>query len=66
MTQSTHEEDAKMLLDIPSPVNDVVNDQLTLKLIDICFENMLLILCKSLLYFEKWKIDYSKVPKFGF
>ena len=38
MTWSTHE--VKMLLDIPSPMNDVICDQLDLmKLVDICFDN---------------------------
>ena len=47
-----------MLLDIPFPMNDVINDQFTLKLVDICFDNTLQILRKSMLCIVKiWKID---------
>ena len=62
---SERAEDAKMLLDIPYPINQVINDQLVFSLVDICLDNMLLILCKSLLCFAKiGKIDdYSKIAK---
>ena len=49
MAWSTDEEDATMLLDIPSPIDNVINVHLNLKLVDICFDNTLQILCKSLL-----------------
>ena len=41
---STDEEDARMLLDIPYPTNNAINDQLDLKLVDICFDDTLKIL----------------------
>ena len=37
MASSTDEEDARMLLDILSPINNVINDRFTLKLVDIFF-----------------------------
>ena len=37
-----------MLLDIPSPMNDVINSNFTVELVDICFNNTLQILCKLL------------------
>ena len=62
MAWSTDQENARMLLDIPSPMNNVINDQLTLKLFDIYFDNTLL--SKSLLCFSKiWKTDYLKIAK---
>ena len=38
---STDAKDVKMLLKIASPVNNIINDQLTLNLVDICFVVML-------------------------
>ena len=35
---STDKEDARMLLDMPSSINNVINDQVTLKLADVCFK----------------------------
>ena len=59
--QNVIEEDARMLLDILSPINNFTNDQQTLKLVDMCFD-MPQTLCNSLLCFVKiWKIDYSKI-----
>ena len=53
-----------MLHDIPSPMNNVINNQLTLQLLDISLDNMSQISCKSFLWFSKiWKIGYSKVAK---
>ena len=52
MAWSTDTEDVKMLLDIPSPMN-VMNDQLALNLVDICLDNTIHILRKSLLCFAK-------------
>ena len=55
-----------MPLDTLSTIINVINDQFNLKLVDICFNNMLQILCKSQLCFAKiWKIDYSKSLRFG-
>ena len=42
---SSDEDDARMLVGILSPMNSVMNDQLTLKLVDVCFDNALQI-CK--------------------
>ena len=52
-----------MLLDIISTPNKVINDQLTLKSVDVCFVNTLQILCKLLLSFAK--LDIQTSPKFG-
>ena len=41
---ANHAEDAKMLLDIPSSVNNVINDHLILNLVDIYIDNTLQIL----------------------
>ena len=46
-----------MLLDIPSPMNSVRNDQLALSLVAICLENTLQILCKSFLCITKIRND---------
>ena len=48
MAWSTDSEDAKVWLDTPSPMDNVMNDQLALNLVDICLDNMK-VLCKSLL-----------------
>ena len=57
-------EDVKVLPDILSPMINFINDQLVLNLVDICPDNMLQILYKSLLSFGKiWKIDHSKIPR---
>ena len=53
MVWSTDEDDAKMLLDIPFQMNYVIIDQLALNLVDICFDNTLLISCES--FAKKWK-----------
>ena len=37
MAWSTDAENAKMLLDIPSPMNNAINDQLALNLVDTVF-----------------------------
>ena len=54
MAWSRNEEEARMLMDIPSPMNNAINDQLNLKSVDICFDNMSQISCKSLLCFAKF------------
>ena len=67
MVWSTDADDAKTLLDVPFPMNYVMIYQLTWNLIDICLDNMLQILCKSLLCFAKiGNIGYTqKSAKFG-
>ena len=40
-------QDAKMLLDIPFPMNNVIIDHLALNLVDICLDNKLQILCEN-------------------
>ena len=63
MIWSTDTDDANMLLGIPFPMNCVIIDQLALNLVAICLDNMLKILCKSLLcYAEIRKIAHSKIP----
>ena len=59
MVWSTGADDGKMLLDIPFPMNQVITDQLAFNsLVNICLDNMLQILCNSLLCFAKiGKID---------
>ena len=47
---STDADNAKMMLDIPLPTKYVIIDQLALKLVDICLDKTLQILCKSLVY----------------
>ena len=59
MAQSTDAEYVKILLEIAPPMNNVINDQLDLNLVDICLDNTLQILCKSLL------CSTQKLPKFG-
>ena len=57
-------DDAKMLLDIPFPMNYLVIDQLALNLVGICLDKTLQISCKLLPSFVKIeKIDYSKIAK---
>ena len=56
MAWSTNAEDAKVLLDVPSPVN-IMNDQLDLSSVDICLDYMLQILCKSLLCFANINLE---------
>ena len=46
-------QNAKMLLDIPFSMYNVINNQLALNLIDICLHNTLKILCKPLLCVSK-------------
>ena len=59
---STDEKDARVLLDILSLMNNVINDQLALNLVDICLDNTLHMLRKSLLCFSNmWKIDFLTV-----
>ena len=53
MAWSTDADDAKMLLDIPLSMNYVIIDQLVLNLVEICLDNTLQIICKSLLCFAK-------------
>ena len=50
---TTHLEGTKMKCDIPSTMNNVINDQFALNLVDICLDNTLQILCKLLLCFVK-------------
>ena len=50
-----------MLLDITSPMNNVINNQLALNLVDICSGNMLQILCINL-----EDLITQKLPKSGF
>ena len=57
MASSTDEENAKMLLSIPFPINNIMNNRLALNLIDICFDKMVQMLCKD------WKIVHSKLAK---
>ena len=42
---STDADDAKMLLDIPFPMSQVITDQLAFNSVNICLDNMLQILC---------------------
>ena len=61
MVWSTDTDDAKMLLDIPLPMNYVMIHQLALNLLNICLDHTLQLLYKSLLCFAKvGKIDWSK------
>ena len=39
MVWSTDADDARMLLDIPFPMNQVITDQLGFNLVDICIDN---------------------------
>ena len=48
---SADADDAKMLLDIPFPMNQVITDRLTFNLVDICLDNTPQILCNLLLCF---------------
>ena len=53
---NSEREGANMLLDIPFPMNYVIIDMLALNLVDICLNDTLQTLCKSLLFFAKiWK-----------
>ena len=62
----TDADDAKMLLDIAVQINYVIINQLAFSLVDICLDNTLQILRKSLLCLAKLgKLDYSKSSKFG-
>ena len=65
MVWSNDGDEAKMLLDISFPINHVILDQLALKLVDICLDNTLQMLCKSLLCFAKINREdcLSKMPK---
>ena len=49
----TDADDAKTLLIIPVTINYVIINQLSLNLVDICFDNMLQILCKSFAMLRK-------------
>ena len=53
MAWSTDVEDVKMLLDIPSTMNNALNDQLAFGLVDICTYHMLQVLCNPLSCFAK-------------
>ena len=53
-------DDAKMLLDIPSPMNKGINDHLALSFVDICLGNTLRIL---LCFAKIGKIDHLKMAK---
>ena len=46
MTWSPKAKNSDMLLDIVSPMSDVINDQLGLNVVDICLDNTQQILCK--------------------
>ena len=46
-------EDANILLDTPFPMSNVITNQLALNLVYICFDNMVQILCKSLVCFAE-------------
>ena len=48
MVWSADVDHAKMLLGINFPMNYVIIDQLVFNLVDICLDNMLQILCKSI------------------
>ena len=43
--QNTFDADVKMLLDIPSPMKNVISDKVALNLVDIAVGNTLQILC---------------------
>ena len=63
---STDADDAKMLLDIPPPMNYVIIGKLALNSVNIRFYNKLKALCKSLLCFAKLgRLTTQKWPKFG-
>ena len=58
------DEDARMLLDIPFPIN-VINDQLTLKLVDYCNTLLILFKSKNLQKFQRFTTPESpKLVKF--
>ena len=63
MVWSTGADDAKMLLDIPFPINHVINNQLAFNLVDICLDSMLQILF-NLLKLGRLMTP-QKLPKFG-
>ena len=66
MVWSTNADDAKMLLDIPLPMNNVIIDQSALNLYDSCLDTTLQILRKSLLCFAKFgRLTVQKLPKFA-
>ena len=53
MVRPADTDDAKMLLEIPFPMNYVLIDQLALNIVDNGLDNTLQILCESLLCFAK-------------
>ena len=64
MAWSTDKEDARMLPDIPSLMKNAENDHLILKLVDICFDDMLRISCNvlvSLQNLEDWPPKSAKI-----
>ena len=63
MIWSTDEEDAKMLLDIPSPMNNVISDPFTLELTDISLNNTRQKLCKLQCFVKILKTEQPKVDK---
>ena len=58
MVWSTDAEDVIMLLDIQSPENSVLNDQLALNLVDTCLDSKPPIYKSVLCFAKSWKIDY--------
>ena len=64
MVWSTDANDAKTPQDIPFPMSYVIIDQLASNSVDICLDNTLQRLCKSLLCFAKiGKSGHSKIAK---
>ena len=51
-----------MMVDITSPMTNIITDQLALMLVSICLDNMIQILGKSLLC-KNFEIEYSKIAK---
>ena len=73
MAESTDAEHAKILLNIPSPMNNVIHDQLSLNLVDICLGNTLELLCKfslrkpkvfALQIWQRYLMKEGRVRKF--
>ena len=67
MAWSTDAEDAGMLVEVTSSMNNVIRYQFALSLVDTFLDKMPQIFDKSLLYFVKFgKLTAQKSPKFGF
>ena len=59
---ATAPDDAKMLLDIPFPMNHVIIDQLALNLINIYLDNTVK---KDIMQIVWGRLSFQKFPKFG-